>query len=71
MLVPRLPFLMIFGFGFGCLGLQNQAFVIGGIAKINFRRGRISYDSRVHFHDFECPWTNFHDFCCPGDKLEI
>ena len=47
--ISRLLFLMIFGFDFGCLGLQKQAFGKGGIAKTNFRRNWISYDSRVHF----------------------
>ena len=40
---------MLFGFESGCLGLENQAFGKGGIAKINFRRNWISYNSRVHF----------------------
>ena len=42
-------FLMIFGFEFGCPGLQKQAFGMEGIAKINFRRNWISCDSRVIF----------------------
>ena len=49
MLVSRFLFLMIFGSESGCLGLENQAFGKGGIAKINFRRNWISHDSRVHF----------------------
>ena len=32
-----------------CLGLQKQAFGMEGIAKINFRRNWISYDSRFEF----------------------
>ena len=47
--ISRLLFLMIFGSESGCLGLENQAFGKGGIAKINFRRNWISHDSRVHF----------------------
>ena len=45
----RLLFLMIFGSESGCLGLENQAFGKGGIAKINFRRSWITHDSRIHF----------------------
>ena len=45
----RLLFLLIFGSESGCLGLENQAFGKGGIAKINFRINWISFDSRVHF----------------------
>ena len=45
----RVLFLMILGFQFGSLGLENQGFGFGGIAKIIFRRSWISHDSRVHF----------------------
>ena len=47
--ISRLLFLMIFGSESGCLGLENQAFGMGRIAKINFCRNWISYDFRVHF----------------------
>ena len=47
--ISRLPFLVIFGFEFGCPRLQKQAFCIEGIATINFRRNWIPYDSRVDF----------------------
>ena len=47
--ISRLLFLMIFGSESGCLGLENQAFGKGGIAKISFCRNWISHDSRVHF----------------------
>ena len=48
--ISRLLCLMIFfGSESGCLGLENQAFGKGGIAKINFRANSISHDSRVHF----------------------
>ena len=43
---------MIFGSESGCLGLENQAFGKGGIAKINFCRNWISHDSRVKFSGF-------------------
>ena len=43
---------MIVGSEFECLGLQKQVFGNGGIAKINFRRNWISYDSRVNFSWF-------------------
>ena len=44
-----LSFLMIFGSESGWLGLENQAFGKGGIAKINFCTNLISHDSRVKF----------------------
>ena len=47
--VSGLLFLMILGSKFRCLGLQKQAFGKGGIAKINFCRNWMSYDSRVDF----------------------
>ena len=47
--ISRLLFLMIFGFESGCLGLENQAFGKGGIAKTSFCRNWISHDSRVNF----------------------
>ena len=43
------PFREIFGSKFGCLGLEKHAFGMEGIAKINFRRNWISYDSRIDF----------------------
>ena len=47
--ITKLFVLMIFEWEFGCLWLQKQAFGNGSIAKINFRRKWISYDSRVDF----------------------
>ena len=47
MLFPRLFFLIIVGFEFRCLGLEDQAFDIRRIAKRNFHRRRISFNSRV------------------------
>ena len=47
--VSRLLFLLVFGSKFGCPGLEKQVFGMEGIAKINFRRNWISYDSRVDF----------------------
>ena len=47
--ISRLLFLMIFGSESGCLGLENQAFGKGGIAKIKFCRNCSSHDSRVDF----------------------
>ena len=47
--ISRLLFLMIFGSESGCLGLKNQAFGKGSIAKISFCRNWISHDSRVDF----------------------
>jgi hypothetical protein len=50
---------MVFGSEFGCPGLQKQAFGMEGIAKINFRRNSISYDSRVEFSWF---WVALEQF---------
>ena len=47
--ISRLFFLLVFGSKFGGLGLEKHAFGIGVIAKINFCRNWISYDSRVDF----------------------
>ena len=64
----RLLFLVIFGSESGCLGLENQAFGKGCIAKINFCRNWISRDSRVNFSCFFGGLgTNFHGFCYRGD----
>ena len=49
MLVPRLLFLMIFGFESGCLGLENQAFGMRGIAKINLQISWNSHDFNIQF----------------------
>ena len=45
-------FQVVFGFKFGCLGLEKHAFGMECIAKINFRRNWISCDSRVDFSWF-------------------
>ena len=50
--VCRLIFLMILGSESGCLGSENQAFGMDGIAKINFRRNWISHVPRVNFSWF-------------------
>ena len=47
--ISRLLFLLVFGSKFRCLGLEKHAFGMEGIAKINFRRNWISYDSRSDF----------------------
>ena len=47
--ISSLLFLMIFWSKFECLGIQKQAFGMEGIAKINFRRNWIWYDSRMNF----------------------
>ena len=51
-LISRLLFLLVFKCESGCLGLENQAFGKGGIAKINFRMNLISDDFRVDFLSF-------------------
>ena len=50
--ISRLFFLLVFGSKFRCLGLEKHAFGMEGIAKINFRRNWISYDSRSDFSWF-------------------
>ena len=47
--IPRLLLLMIFVYKFRWQGLQKQAFVKAGIAKIHFRRNWISYGSSFDF----------------------
>ena len=47
--ISRLFFLMIFGSESGCLGLENQAFGKGGIAKTSFCRNWIFHDSSSNF----------------------
>ena len=63
MLVSRLLFLIIVGFKFGCLGLDNQAF---GMDSIDF-----SWFQGPFFMILNVFGTNFHDLCCPGDWLDI
>ena len=41
--------LLIFGSESGCLGLENQAFGMTGVAKTNFRRYWNSHESRGDF----------------------
>ena len=50
--ISRLLFLMIFWFKCECQDIQKQAFGMECIAKSNFRRDSISYDSRVDFSWF-------------------
>ena len=51
----------------GCLGLENQAFGIRDIAKKNFRRSRISNESRIHF---SCFWVALGFIFMTFDGLE-
>ena len=70
--ISRLFFLVISGSKFGCLGLQKQAFGKGGIAKINFRRNWISYDSRFDFSWFWVAfWPIFMTFVALETGLKI
>ena len=57
--ISRLLFLMFFGSESGCLGLENQVFGQGGIAKLNFRRNWIVMIPGSIFHDFGWPWDQF------------
>ena len=65
LLDKKLLLLFIFGSESGCPGSQKQEFYIEVIAKINFRRNWISYDSRVDFND-----SNLHGFCCLENWFE-
>ena len=49
MLVSRLLVLMVLGSEFGCLGLENQGFVMKCNTKTNFHISWHSHDLRVHF----------------------
>ena len=49
MLVSRFPFQMFFGFECGCLGFENQAFGVRGLAKNNYQRNSHSHDLGFHF----------------------
>ena len=50
---------MIFGSESGCLGLENQAFGKGGIAKSTFAEiGFLMIPGSI-FHDFGWPWDQF------------
>ena len=72
MRVCRSRFLKILGSESGCLGLQNQAFGVEGIAKSSFS----------HMSELRRFWCNFYmvfngfgtifdDFWWLGDRLEI
>ena len=65
MRVCRSRFLKILGSESGCLGLQNQAFGVEGIAKISF--SHVGIMSILVCDGFG---TNFDDFWWPGARLE-
>ena len=71
MLVSGCFSLLTFGSESGCPVLENQDFGYGGIAKNNFHRSCISYDSSEFVMILSVRGHNFHDFGCPGDWLEI
>ena len=66
MRVCRSRFLKILGSEYGCLGLQNQAFGVEGIAKTSF-----SHMSGCFYMVFDGFGTNFNDFWWLGGRLEI
>ena len=72
MRVCRSRFSKISGSEFGCLGLQNQEFGVGSIAKTSFSHMlglcRFCYDFNMVFDAFG---TNFGDFWWLGDRLEM
>ena len=72
MRVCRSRFLKILGSESGCLGLQNQAFGVGGISKNSFSHMlglcRFWHHFYMVFYGFG---TNFDDFWWLGDRLEI
>ena len=63
-------FLKILGSESGCLGLQNQAFSVGCIAKTAFHICRDYVDFGVLFMVFDGFGTNFDDFWWPEGRLE-
>ena len=63
-------FLMISGSGFGCLGLENQAFGVRRVAKNNFSHMLGFCCFRCHSYMFGFG-IDFDDFWCLGDRLEI
>ena len=72
MRVCRLHFLKILGSESGCLGLQNQAFGVGGIAKNSFSHMLELCRFGSHFFIvFDGFGTNFDDFWWLGGRLEI
>ena len=71
MRVYRSRFLKILGSESGCLGLQNQAFGVEGIAKISFSHMSGLCRFWCHFYMvFDGFGTNFDDFWWPGARLE-
>ena len=71
MRVCRLRFLKILGSESGCLGLQNQAFGVEGIAKTSFSHMSGLCRFWCHFYMvFDGFGTNFDDFWWPGGRLE-
>ena len=71
MRVCRSRFLKILGSESGCLGLQNQAFGVEGIAKNSFSHMLGLCRFWCHFYMvFDGFGTNFADFWWPGARLE-
>ena len=67
----QVTFLKILGSESGCLGLQNQAFGVEGIAKASFSHMSGLCRFRCHFHMvFDGFGTNFDDFWWLGGMLE-
>ena len=67
----RSGFLKILGSESGCLGVQNQAFGVGGIAKTSFSHMSGLCRFRCHFYMvFDGFGTNFDDFWWPVGRLE-
>ena len=70
MRVCRSPFLKILGSECGCLGLQNQAFGVGGIAKTSFSHMLGLCRFWCHFYMvFDGFGTNLNDFWWLGGRL--
>ena len=68
----RSGFLKILGSESGCLGLQNQAFGVGGVAKKQlFTYVGILLILVSFLHGFRWPWDQIDDFWWLGDKLKI
>ena len=72
MRVCRSRFLRILGSGSGCLGLQNQVFGVGCIAKTCFTHILGLCRFWCHFYmALDGFWTNFDGFWWLGDRLDM
>ena len=64
-------FLMIFGSGSGCLGLETKHLARDIFQKSTFAEAVYVMVPESIFPNFECPWHKFARLLLPGDWLEI